>query len=215
MMGSSVCAEQQHKFHHSHQLYLTKKALREIDIPPRKLLGRRSPAPEVFMMDSPKAEDAVFSKFLPYNNVDDDDDDPYSSDHFRDVRVQGPENATGAGATTGPTARSPTRARRPPEGPEEVPLHRHRLLGVPQGPLRQGRQLRVLAWRLRVLATPLPLPHRGLQGRQELQEEGLLLRPTPPGSSASCRTTRRSTPPSHPRRRRRRSTPAAVFSATP
>lgn len=28
-------------------------------------------------------DDAVFSKFLPYNNVDDDDSDPYSSDHFR------------------------------------------------------------------------------------------------------------------------------------
>ncbi|KAL8461227.1 hypothetical protein ACS0TY_032627 [Phlomoides rotata] len=82
MMGS-VCAEQQHKFHHSHQLnYLTKKSLREIDIPPRKLLSRRSAAgssPSAAEMD-----DAVFSKFLPYNNVDDDDDsDPYSSDHFR------------------------------------------------------------------------------------------------------------------------------------
>ncbi|KAK4438702.1 Zinc finger CCCH domain-containing protein 2 [Sesamum alatum] len=88
MMGS-VCAEQQHKFHHSHQLYLTKKSLREIDIPPRKLLSRRSsgssasPADISFMMDSPKAEDAVFSKFLPCNNLDDDDSDPYSSDHFR------------------------------------------------------------------------------------------------------------------------------------
>ncbi|KAL6553985.1 hypothetical protein OROMI_019658 [Orobanche minor] len=88
MMGS-VCAEQQHKFHPSHQLYhLTKKSLREIDIPPRKLLGRRSAAvlspPSDVVMDSPKADDAVFSKFLPYNNIDDDDDsDPYSSDHFR------------------------------------------------------------------------------------------------------------------------------------
>ncbi|KAL3645450.1 hypothetical protein CASFOL_010630 [Castilleja foliolosa] len=80
MMGS-VCEQQHNKFH---QLYLTKKALREIDIPPRKLLGRRSP-PQMLMMDSPKAEDnAAFSKFLPYNNVnDEDDDDPYSSDHFR------------------------------------------------------------------------------------------------------------------------------------
>ncbi|KAK6134915.1 hypothetical protein DH2020_031335 [Rehmannia glutinosa] len=88
-MGS-ICAEQQHKFHHAHQLYLAKKSLREIDIPPRKLLSRRaaaasspSAAADVYM-DSPKAEDAVFSKFLPYNNVDDSDDsDPYSSDHFR------------------------------------------------------------------------------------------------------------------------------------
>lgn len=85
MMGS-VCAEQQHKFHHSHQLYLAKKSLREIDIPPRKLLSRRAAAAaasDVFAVDSPKAEHAIFSKFLPYNNVDDDDDDPYSSDHFR------------------------------------------------------------------------------------------------------------------------------------
>ncbi|KAL3647112.1 hypothetical protein CASFOL_008080 [Castilleja foliolosa] len=76
MMGS-VCAEQQqHKLHHSHPLHLTKN--KPIDIPPRKLLNRRSTA-----MDSPKSDDAAFSKFLPYNNVDDDADDPYSSDHFR------------------------------------------------------------------------------------------------------------------------------------
>ncbi|KAG8386853.1 hypothetical protein BUALT_Bualt03G0192200 [Buddleja alternifolia] len=83
MMGSTICTDQQqHKFHHSHQLYLTKKSLREIDIPPRKLLSRRSAAAEMYI-DSPKAEDAVFSKFLPYNNIEDDDSDPYSSDHFR------------------------------------------------------------------------------------------------------------------------------------
>ncbi|KAL7086957.1 hypothetical protein ACP275_13G035500 [Erythranthe tilingii] len=89
MMGS-VCAEQQqHKFHHSHQLFnnLTKKSLRDVDIPPRKLLGRRSAAAAAagdVYADSPRAEDAVFSKFLPYNNADaDDDDDPYSSDQFR------------------------------------------------------------------------------------------------------------------------------------
>lgn len=83
MMGS-VCADQQHKFHHSHPLsFLTKKSLREIDIPPRKLLSRR-PAADMFS-DSPKmdADNSVFSKFLPYNDVDDDDSDPYSSDHFR------------------------------------------------------------------------------------------------------------------------------------
>ncbi|KAL2496848.1 Zinc finger CCCH domain-containing protein 2 [Forsythia ovata] len=76
-MGS-VCAEIQHKFHHSHQLYFNKK----IDIPPRKLLSRRSTAPVDFFMESPKAEAAIFRKFLPYND-DDDDGDPYSSDHFR------------------------------------------------------------------------------------------------------------------------------------
>ncbi|XP_073029816.1 zinc finger CCCH domain-containing protein 61-like [Primulina eburnea] len=86
-MGSTtVCDEQQHKFHHSHRPYPNKKYLREIDIPPRKLLSRRSaaahtPMSDVFS-DSPKAEDAV-SKFLPCNNVDEDDSDPYSSDQFR------------------------------------------------------------------------------------------------------------------------------------
>ncbi|PIN15196.1 CCCH-type Zn-finger protein [Handroanthus impetiginosus] len=85
-MMSTICPEQQHKFHNSHQLYLTKKSLRDIDIPPRKLLSRArsSSAADYSFIDSPKAEDhAVFSKFLPYNNVDDDDSDPYSSDHFR------------------------------------------------------------------------------------------------------------------------------------
>ncbi|KAK7401948.1 hypothetical protein VNO78_13837 [Psophocarpus tetragonolobus] len=74
---SSVCGEQ-HKFHHSHhshhshQLLSPKKSLREIDIPPRKLLTRRA------------AEDSMLQKFLPCNNLDDsDEDDPYSSDHFR------------------------------------------------------------------------------------------------------------------------------------
>ncbi|KAL0354227.1 UNVERIFIED_CONTAM: hypothetical protein Sangu_1004000 [Sesamum angustifolium] len=44
MMGS-VCAEQQHKFHHSHQLYLTKKSLREIDIPPGNSSAAAPPPP--------------------------------------------------------------------------------------------------------------------------------------------------------------------------
>ncbi|CAI9756647.1 unnamed protein product [Fraxinus pennsylvanica] len=84
-MGS-VCADQhQLKFLQSHQLY-HKKSTREIDIPPRKLLSRRSAtgqAAEMFM-DSPKsAEDGLFQRFLPYNNVDDDDADPYSSDRFK------------------------------------------------------------------------------------------------------------------------------------
>ncbi|CAN4103296.1 unnamed protein product [Withania somnifera] len=85
-----LCAElHHHKFHPSHQLY--KKSLRDIDIPPRKLLSRRSTlstmdSTDVFM-DSPKSlgadSDTIFQKFLPYNSLDDDDDDPYSSDHFR------------------------------------------------------------------------------------------------------------------------------------
>ncbi|XP_059664665.1 zinc finger CCCH domain-containing protein 2 [Cornus florida] len=86
-MGS-VCAEQ-HKFHPSHQLLLNKKTLREIDIPPRKLLDRRATAaamsPETVEMflDSPKVDETLLHKFLPYNGSDDDDADPYSSDHFR------------------------------------------------------------------------------------------------------------------------------------
>ncbi|XP_009789499.1 zinc finger CCCH domain-containing protein 61-like [Nicotiana tabacum] len=84
-----LCAEQHHhKFHPSHQLYLNKKSLRDIDIPPRKLLSRRSnlsadPVSDMFM-DSPKSDsDTLFQKFLPYNSLDEDDSDPYSSDHFR------------------------------------------------------------------------------------------------------------------------------------
>ncbi|KAL2550744.1 Zinc finger CCCH domain-containing protein 2 [Forsythia ovata] len=83
----SFCADQQNKFHYTHQLYGNgKKSSREIDIPPRKLFSRRSATAhtaEIFMADSPKVEHALFQKFLPYNNVDDDDSDPYSSDRFR------------------------------------------------------------------------------------------------------------------------------------
>ncbi|CAL5403726.1 unnamed protein product [Camellia sinensis] len=88
IMGS-VCAEQQHKLHASHQLLLHKKSLREIDIPPRKLLGRRATAANDsfsdMFSDSPRtAEETLLQKFLPYNGGDDDDDDdPYSSDTFR------------------------------------------------------------------------------------------------------------------------------------
>ncbi|GFZ12896.1 zinc finger C-x8-C-x5-C-x3-H type family protein [Actinidia rufa] len=90
MMMRSVCAEQQHKFLASNQLLLKKKSrMREIDIPPRKLLGRSSAAAaseaEGF---SPREESLLLQKFLPYNSRggsedDDDNDDPYSSDHFR------------------------------------------------------------------------------------------------------------------------------------
>ncbi|TKY48885.1 Zinc finger CCCH domain-containing protein 2 [Spatholobus suberectus] len=78
---SSVCAEQ-HKFHPSHQLLSPKKPLREIDIPPRKLLTRRAAAAcggaDMF------SDETMLQKFLPSNNLDDsDEDDPYSSDHFR------------------------------------------------------------------------------------------------------------------------------------
>lgn len=91
-MMEGLCAElnHHHKFHPSHQLY--KKSLRDIDIPPRKLLSRRSSLVDYTvsdgqLMDSPKLgveSDGNFQKFLPYNSMDDDEDaDPYSSDHFR------------------------------------------------------------------------------------------------------------------------------------
>ncbi|CAK9154835.1 unnamed protein product [Ilex paraguariensis] len=72
-MGS-VCAEQ-NKFQPSHQLFLTQKTLREIDITSIDMF-----------MDSPKADETLLQKFLPSNNYDDDhddDSDPYASDHFR------------------------------------------------------------------------------------------------------------------------------------
>ncbi|XP_028775265.1 zinc finger CCCH domain-containing protein 2-like [Neltuma alba] len=84
---SSVCADQ-HKF----LPFSPKKSLP--DIPPRKLLTRRSAAsaihdPDMFP-DSPRfssSDEAFLHKFLPRNNLnvdsDDDDSDPYSSDHFR------------------------------------------------------------------------------------------------------------------------------------
>ncbi|KAL2524497.1 Zinc finger CCCH domain-containing protein 2 [Abeliophyllum distichum] len=91
-MGS-VCTEfqQQQRFHQSHQLNVHKKMLREIQIPPRKLIGRRfasahnGGAPEMFM-DSFKSDKSSFrQKYLPYNNVNDDDDEdnPFTSDYFR------------------------------------------------------------------------------------------------------------------------------------
>ncbi|KAL7000433.1 hypothetical protein U1Q18_001583 [Sarracenia purpurea var. burkii] len=68
-----------------------KKVLRDIEIPPRKLLGRHLKTaadtfPEVFAADSPRASDeTLLQKFLPCNGRDEEDEDadPYSSDHFR------------------------------------------------------------------------------------------------------------------------------------
>ncbi|WJX69291.1 hypothetical protein P8452_53559 [Trifolium repens] len=76
---TTICAEQQqHKFHSSYQPLSPKKSLREIDIPPRKLLTRRSTtAADMF------SDDTILQKFLPHNDSDSDSDDPYSSDHFR------------------------------------------------------------------------------------------------------------------------------------
>ncbi|KAI9093342.1 hypothetical protein K1719_027356 [Acacia pycnantha] len=82
---SSVCADQ-HKF----LPFSPKKSL--LDIPPRKLLSRRSAAIHDHDMfpDSPRfssSDEAFLHKFLPRNNLnvdsDDYDSDPYSSDHFR------------------------------------------------------------------------------------------------------------------------------------
>ncbi|GJV56149.1 zinc finger CCCH domain-containing protein 2-like protein [Tanacetum coccineum] len=82
--------------------YLTnKKSLRDIDIPPRKLLSRLASAssatsPENYMDNmyhhqnehSPRVlpEETLFKKFLPYNtgaDSDDEEGDPYAADHFR------------------------------------------------------------------------------------------------------------------------------------
>ncbi|CAK8536400.1 unnamed protein product [Lathyrus sativus] len=75
---STICDEQQnHKFHSSYQPLSPKKPLREIDIPPRKLLTRRTIAADMF------SDDTILQKYLPHNDSDSDSDDPYSSDHFR------------------------------------------------------------------------------------------------------------------------------------
>ncbi|KAK9079755.1 hypothetical protein SSX86_001428 [Deinandra increscens subsp. villosa] len=88
-MATTGCLEQNH--HKFHQLY-NKKSW-DIDIPPRKLLSRRPSAssPENFIEnsmyqnESPTVlpEETLFKKFLPYNTDDDEDADPYASDHFR------------------------------------------------------------------------------------------------------------------------------------
>ena len=78
---TTICAEQhqQHKFHSSYQPLSPKKSLRDIDIPPRKLLTRRNTTTAVDIF----SDDTILQKFLPHNDSDSDSDDPYSSDHFR------------------------------------------------------------------------------------------------------------------------------------
>ncbi|MED6185159.1 hypothetical protein PIB30_054341 [Stylosanthes scabra] len=72
--------------HPSHQLLSLKKSLRHVDIPPRKLLIRRSAANHDASADI-FSDDTLLLKYLPHNTLadssDDDSDDPYSSDHFR------------------------------------------------------------------------------------------------------------------------------------
>lgn len=94
---SGVCAEQQKfqfQFPSSSSLssssqFLSQKIpfLKDINVPPRKLLARLENAE--MCSDSPRfsfSVDSLLQKFLPFNGEDeaeDDDGDPYSSDHFR------------------------------------------------------------------------------------------------------------------------------------
>ncbi|XP_028807872.1 zinc finger CCCH domain-containing protein 2 [Neltuma alba] len=97
-MSSSECAE--HKFlEDTHQLLFPKKSMiRDIDnyMPPRKLLTRLGGAKTAIhdvadmFTDSPRfssSDETLLRKFLPHNNLatesDDDDPNPYSSEHFR------------------------------------------------------------------------------------------------------------------------------------
>ncbi|KAF1002911.1 zinc finger CCCH domain-containing protein 61-like [Apium graveolens] len=70
---------------HPHQLFLGKK-LRQVDIPPRKLLARRAAATPDMPIYSPRQdEETLLQKYLPCNNPQDDEDDSelYSADQFR------------------------------------------------------------------------------------------------------------------------------------
>ncbi|XP_057523096.1 zinc finger CCCH domain-containing protein 2-like [Amaranthus tricolor] len=89
-MGS-VCADHHHHHHHKfHPLISPKKSLQDLNIPPRKLLSRRSDISDCYSPSSDAAA-ALMHKFLPCNgdsspksdNDFDSDDDPYSSDEFR------------------------------------------------------------------------------------------------------------------------------------
>lgn len=80
---SSPAGGDQRKFH-PHQLYLSKK-IRQVDIPPRKLLARRAATPEMSIYSPRYDEETLLQKYLPYNNPQDDEDDSelYSADQFR------------------------------------------------------------------------------------------------------------------------------------
>ncbi|ESW04789.1 hypothetical protein PHAVU_011G125300 [Phaseolus vulgaris] len=78
---STICSEHKFQLQPSHQLLSLKKSLREIDIPPRKLLMRRAAA-DMF------SDDTLLHKYLPNTKSMDSDDsddvgDPYASDEFR------------------------------------------------------------------------------------------------------------------------------------
>ncbi|KAF8409213.1 hypothetical protein HHK36_005287 [Tetracentron sinense] len=69
------------------------KTFRDIDIPPRRLLTRRSNLPIsssnnasdplIDPSEKPTTEQTSLQKFLPYNGGDNEDSDPYSSDDFQ------------------------------------------------------------------------------------------------------------------------------------
>ncbi|CAJ1978902.1 unnamed protein product [Sphenostylis stenocarpa] len=84
---TTICLEHKFQLQPSHQLLSLKKSLRDIDIPPRKLLSRRSAllhdgAGDIF------SDDTLLHKYLPHSKSMDSDDsddngDPYASDEFR------------------------------------------------------------------------------------------------------------------------------------
>ncbi|KAK1405295.1 C3H1-type domain-containing protein [Heracleum sosnowskyi] len=80
---TSPAGGDQRKFN-PHQLFLSKK-LRQVDIPPRKLLARRSATLDMSMYSPRHDEETLLQKYLPYNNPQDDEDDCnlYSADQFR------------------------------------------------------------------------------------------------------------------------------------
>ncbi|KAK9664221.1 hypothetical protein RND81_14G027000 [Saponaria officinalis] len=95
---ASLCAEHHHHHHHmkyhNHPLVSPKKSLQDLNIPPRKLLSRRSSDVDNYFSSQ---ETALLQKFLPCNGDSgsgsgsgsgsddgfDPDSDPYSSDQFR------------------------------------------------------------------------------------------------------------------------------------
>ncbi|CAO2813133.1 unnamed protein product [Amaranthus hypochondriacus] len=80
-MGSSVCEHHYHT-HKFHPLISPKQALQDLNIPPRKLLSRRSSD----LSDGYDGDSSSMQKLSSSRESDvffDTDDDPYSSDDFR------------------------------------------------------------------------------------------------------------------------------------
>jgi len=78
---TTICSEHKFQLQPSHQLLALKKSLRDIDIPPRKLLSRRAAAAAADIFP----DETLLHKYLPHMDSDDSDDlgDPYASDEFR------------------------------------------------------------------------------------------------------------------------------------